>query len=259
MAAWKIITGDQKMKGEAKYDIKVSGQLDIIEDFPLECDALRSLQGHPNIIKFFGWMSEFSDGVPFDQMTCKLSILLEFCNSDLSKLLEGGKLTPQVKKKIALQLADALKYVHSKGYLHRDLKPDNVLLNVDQNKEFIQLKLSDMGLSRRGEVITGHTLAGTPLYMAPEILNSLGYDKPVDVWSFSLILWQIYHNEKELHKGFPEFNSLQDFVDSLNRGVRPKINNNLCPTNIEALLNKCWTYQSLERPSFNRIVEELEQ
>ncbi|XP_078593962.1 mitogen-activated protein kinase 11-like [Branchiostoma floridae x Branchiostoma japonicum] len=64
---------------------------------------------------------------------------------------------------IAIQLAEGLKYIHSKGYLHRDLKLENILVS-----EGDVVKLGDVGLSKAEDEVTG-TQCGTRLYAAPEV------------------------------------------------------------------------------------------
>lgn len=121
------------------------------------------------------------------------------------ELVEGGELFEHLVDRTVLpedearfffhQLVDGLMYCHSAGICHRDLKPENLLLDSNGN-----LKISDFGLStlyvgdadaegnQRAELL--HTTCGTPNYVAPEVLESRGYDgKKADVWSVGVILF----------------------------------------------------------------------
>lgn len=121
------------------------------------------------------------------------------------ELVEGGELFEYLVDKKLLseeearfffhQLVDGLMYCQSSGVCHRDLKPENLLLDRLGN-----LKISDFGLStlyvgdadgdgqQRAELL--HTTCGTPNYVAPEVLESRGYDgKSADVWSVGVILF----------------------------------------------------------------------
>lgn len=100
------------------------------------------------------------------------------------------RLTEEQSRFVFFQVTEAVRYLHSKGITHRDIKPDNVLLK--DTDEYTLVKLTDFGLSK---IITEGTvmksLIGTPNFVAPEILRSevSKYTSKVDVWSMGVCLF----------------------------------------------------------------------
>lgn len=92
-----------------------------------------------------------------------------------------------------VQMAGAIKYMHEKGIIHRDLKMGNIFLDKDMN-----VKIGDFGLAalfmsdKDMKACRRTTLCGTPNYIAPEILakggNNKGHDHAVDIWSLGIIM-----------------------------------------------------------------------
>jgi serine/threonine protein kinase len=126
---------------------------------------------------------------------------------DLKKYLDkmNAPLPPQLVKSYLYQITSAIKYCHSKRILHRDLKPQNLL--IDKNGV---IKLADFGLARAFGIpiktLTHEIL--TLWYRAPEILlGQKEYSTPVDIWSIGLIFYEMAHR-KPLFAGDSEIDQI---------------------------------------------------
>ena len=104
----------------------------------------------------------------------------------LSFVKKRTKLNEKVCKYIFKQILEAIKYIHSKNIVHRDIKLDNVLIDLNNN-----IKICDFGVGKMihdKEILLDQ--CGTPAYIAPEILLNKGYDGfGVDVWSSGIVLY----------------------------------------------------------------------
>lgn len=114
-----------------------------------------------------------------------LCIVMEYIQGvTLSEYLEGKSANAGEKFSIAIQLAEALTYIHSSGISHRDLKPDNIIVIPERKR----LKLIDFGLGDGSEFTTYKQSGGTRTYGAPEQINDATGDSRSDVYSFGVIL-----------------------------------------------------------------------
>ncbi|KAJ9154234.1 hypothetical protein P3X46_027590 [Hevea brasiliensis] len=145
-----------------------------------EISAMRRLQHHPNILKIHEVMAT--------KTKIYLVVELALGGELFSKVLQRGKLKESTARRYFQQLVSALHFCHQNGVAHRDVKPQNLLL--DENGS---LKVSDFGLSALAEAQNGgvlQTACGTPAFTAPEVMARLGYDgAKVDAWSCGVILF----------------------------------------------------------------------
>lgn len=102
----------------------------------------------------------------------------------LSDLIQGGRLSSGLSRKIALQLCDVLSYLHSKQVIHRDLKPSNIMVTHNGRN----VKLIDFGLSDTDSSSILKSPAGTASYAAPELANGSTVDARTDIYSLGKIL-----------------------------------------------------------------------
>jgi cyclin-dependent kinase len=144
-----------------------------------EISILKELQD-PNIVRLH-------DVVHTDK---KLTLVFEFCDHDLKKFLDAKeKLDMPTLKSFLYQLLRGIAFCHDRRVLHRDLKPQNLLINKDG-----ELKLADFGLARAfGIPVRSYTHEVVTLwYRAPDVLMaSRKYSTPVDIWSVGCIFGEM--------------------------------------------------------------------
>ena len=125
-------------------------------------------------------------------------IAMEYAAGDLlAKRIPSGGFPFDVVRRIGIQLADALAHAHARGIVHRDLKPGNCVIDTSGN-----IKILDFGLASRtpGKLATDVTrtgeasvqgTAGTPAYMAPEVVRGERADERSDLWSLGVMLYEL--------------------------------------------------------------------
>jgi calcium-dependent protein kinase len=159
-----------------------------------------SLLDHPNVVKLF----EFAD----DEAQGQFVLIMEYLPGGdcLDLLLRAsnsgtGILKEEVVGKIANHLLLALCYCHSQGIVHRDVKPENMMLTARDGQ--LDCKIIDFGLAVRKKRLDN--ICGTPSYIAPEVIGGLGYDSKVDIWASGITVLELLTGVKFF--GCPEDDS----------------------------------------------------
>jgi tRNA A-37 threonylcarbamoyl transferase component Bud32 len=139
---------------------------------------------HPGIVTIY--TADVFDGRP--------AIVMELLRGhSLAALIDKRSLPLDAALSILDQLLDALDYAHTMGVVHRDVKPDNVIVTDDG-----RVKLTDFGVAHASRVDSGpdSIIAGTPGYMAPEQINALPVDARADVFGLGALAYEMFtgHN-----------------------------------------------------------------
>jgi len=152
---------------------------DLMERF-LQEFALVSQIDHPNVARIFN--QGFTDAYAYISMEY-------FPGGDLRELIAKG-LAPNVAVAILLQIGGALTAVHAQGIVHRDMKPDNVMIRSDGS-----LALADFGIAKQTNSEISRTkhgeVFGTPYYLAPEQALGLPVDQRTDIYSLGILFFEM--------------------------------------------------------------------
>ncbi|KAI5084460.1 hypothetical protein GOP47_0000629 [Adiantum capillus-veneris] len=242
-----------------KMDLRESQQ------FKAEVQVLARVH-HTNLVELVGWCTEKS-----------LCLVYEFVeNGTLRSHLEdpqkgAAPLTWGSRVQIALDTARGLEYIHEytvPSYIHRDIKPDNILLDNS-----LHAKVADFGLAKLGE-ITGTTKnAGTQGYLAPEYVMGGVLSPKVDVYAFGVVLMQLIsakraivfldnNNRRSLPSLFEDFlkqpdakEKLGDFVDPTLKAVVQEEDHTLNSVwKVTQLACECTNFEADTRPDMKTVV-----
>ena len=235
----------------------------ILHDFRLEVTMLNKLR-HPNIVLFLGACT-----VP-----PQLCILTEFCHGGslfaaLRKRSWRTSLSLQDLRNVARNMARGMRYLHACHIIHRDLKSQNLLLDRVVEEGCPVVKIADFGLSRnyRGMgTVTGSVAGlmtsetGTYRWMAPEMIRHEPYNEKVDVYSYAVVLWEMFSCEVP----FSGMTPIQAAFAVADKHLRPQCESEYAkevkiPSAWKALIEKCWHKSSHARPRFNEILQILDE
>jgi serine/threonine protein kinase len=180
--------------------IKEIARSNIPKAFPAEAAILKHLQ-HPNIVHLYNVDDSYSDYI---------YLVLEFCEGgDLKSVMQKqGRLPDYLCRRLFQDLTSGLHFLYERRLIHRDIKPQNLLLSEPivleypetdtlhasrfTNSSSITLKIADFGSARYlHESSMAFTVCGSPLYMAPEILQCQSYDHKCDLWSAGVVLYEM--------------------------------------------------------------------
>ena len=241
--------------------------------------AIMSLFDHPNVVKVYGACTDARAGATM--------LLMECCSGGSVGDLSGQVIQPSIGRclEIAIDIAQGMDYLHSRLQgvcaMHRDLKPSNILIAGDPMKGGVA-KISDFGLVRLLEPESGgdgqgaSTASGRVVdpinekyymtaetgsyrFMSPEVFSHASYNHKADLYSYGMILYQMFDKrlpfdciEPEevaqlvLDKARPSFRRLL--------GGRQEFN---IPEPIREIITKCWASRPEARPEFREVAAEL--
>lgn len=181
--AVKQVEVNQRAAGQDKDKMK-----EMVAALDQEIDTMQHLE-HPNIVQYLGC----------ERKEYSISIFLEYISGGSigSCLRKHGKFEENLVSSLTRQTLAGLAYLHHEGVLHRDLKADNILLDIDGT-----CKISDFGISKKTDNIYGNdvtnNMQGSVFWMAPEVVRpqGQGYSAKVDIWSLGCVVLEMFHGRR---------------------------------------------------------------
>ena len=209
---------------------------------------------HPCILRFHGFCNHDFDGNHFP------TIITEYEKNDtlfaMLRLKKKGKAPSEfddtIKYIVMYGIARGMEFLHQKKVIHRDLKSVNILLN----KDFFPI-IADFGLAKITDPdhpTYQSTSCGTLIYQAPEILTGDKFSYPVDVYAYSIILYEI-STELIPYGKISNTNCLHSLVPG---NFRPEFPPEGIDDDMKSLIEECWDKDPDKRPNFTSIVHTLQ-
>ncbi|KAF9157064.1 hypothetical protein DFQ26_009139 [Actinomortierella ambigua] len=215
-----------------------------------EIDVLERLRDK-HVIQFYG--TTYHDD--------NLVLVMEFADGgNLSDAIDGGRLQNwETKRRIGLEVARGLAYIHHENILHRDLKSANVLLT-----QHLVVKLADFGLAlvktksaskSSGRTSSSGTLKGTLRWMAPELfVRKPAYSTKSDIFALAVVMWEM---AADCTMPFQDQFDNAMVATLICRGEREDIPEGT-PDEFRGWIEKCWDHDPVKRPEAIELIEDDE-
>uniref|UniRef100_A0A4W4GZI5 Fibroblast growth factor receptor 4 n=1 Tax=Electrophorus electricus TaxID=8005 RepID=A0A4W4GZI5_ELEEL len=232
-----------------------------LADLISEMELMKGMDKHKNIINLLGVCTQDGPLYVLVEYASKGS-LREYLRArrppgmdytfDVTKVPEE-QLTFKDLLSCAYQVARGMEYLASKRCIHRDLAARNVLVTEDN-----VMKIADFGLARGVHQIDYYkktTNGRLPVkWMAPEALFDRVYTHQSDVWSFGVLMWEIFTLGGSPYPGIP----VEELFKLLKEGHRMDKPSN-CTHELYMKMRECWHAVPTQRPTFKQLVEELDR
>ncbi|PKC64656.1 kinase-like protein, partial [Rhizophagus irregularis] len=208
-----------------------------LHEFLEEWEYHISVLSSNDIIYFYGFTKDLN--------TSKYMVVIDYANKgnlreNLTRIVKNNW---NQKLYILYEIISGLSKIHEKNLIHCDFHDGNILNHNDENKD--KIYISDLGLCQPVKsFLKEYDIYGVIPFMAPEILRGKSYTPASDIYSFSMIMW-------ELTSGVPPFNNRAHDIQlslSICKGERPKIIENTPQCYVD-LMKKCWNEDPFKRPS----------
>ncbi|XP_060030207.1 tyrosine-protein kinase CSK isoform X2 [Erinaceus europaeus] len=208
--------------------------------FLAEASVMTQLR-HRNLVQLLGVILEEKSGLFIVTEFMAKGSLVDYLRSRGRSVLGGDCLL-----KFSLDVCEAMEYLEIHNFVHRDLAARNVLVSEDN-----VAKVSDFGLTK--EASSTQDTGKLPVkWTAPEALREKKFSTKSDVWSFGILLWEIYSFGRVPYPRIP----LKDVVPRVEKGYKMDAPDG-CPPAVYDVMKNCWQLDAAARPSFLQLREQL--
>ncbi|KAH8302128.1 hypothetical protein KR044_003036, partial [Drosophila immigrans] len=257
-----IGSGGYGLVYRATWNSKVGKKTIVLKNFKQSLENVKidkefgflSLANHDNIVKLFGTTKDEDDGTVLVMEYAECGSLHDMLHKEKNHKI----VLPHMQSNSwMLQCAKGIKHLHEfrPKILHRDLKPQNLLLFND----FRILKICDFGTVKQLVTNGEMSYAGTPYYMAPEVSETTSYTEKCDVYSFGITFWEVMARKKPFsHLG--KIANIYYVQKCAINGVRPPLSDiqhfNKSDQIIK-LIEQCWHGDPEHRPTIQEVIRDL--
>uniref|UniRef100_A0A8C2W9X7 Tyrosine-protein kinase n=1 Tax=Cyclopterus lumpus TaxID=8103 RepID=A0A8C2W9X7_CYCLU len=209
--------------------------------FIAEASVMTQLR-HNNLVQLLGVIVEERGSLYIVTEYMAKGSLVDYLRSRGRTVLGGDCLL-----KFSLDVCEAMEYLEANNFVHRDLAARNVLVSDDNIA-----KVSDFGLTKEASSI--QDTAKLPVkWTSPEAIREKRFSTKSDVWSYGILLWEIYSFGRVPYPRIP----LKEVVPRVEKGYKMDAPDGCSPV-VYDLMKQCWTLDSVVRPSFRMLREKLQ-
>uniref|UniRef100_H2V3G0 Tyrosine-protein kinase n=1 Tax=Takifugu rubripes TaxID=31033 RepID=H2V3G0_TAKRU len=209
--------------------------------FIAEASVMTKLR-HDNLVQLLGVIVEENSSLYIVTEYMAKGCLVDYLRSRGRTVLGGDALLH-----FALDVCEAMAYLEANNFIHRDLAARNVLVSDDN-----VAKVSDFGLTK--EVSSSQDTAKLPVkWTAPEALREKNFSTKSDVWSYGILLWEIYSFGRVPYPRIP----LKEVVPRVEKGYKMDCPDG-CPEVVYNIMKQCWNLDPAARPSFQMLKEWIQ-